>query len=176
MCIAVVVTCFQITEIGRQIVGQTIYTGLLVQNGHDLVDVLALFVSDELHDGRIDITGTGSHDQTFQRCQTHGGVYTLAVLNSGYAGTIAQVANDDLQIFVLFAQNLSSLLGYIRVAGSVEAVTSDLVFLIILVRQTVHISFLRHGLMESGVKYSYHGSGGHQLLACIDTDQVSRVM
>ena len=64
VCIAVVVTCFQITEIGRQIVGQTIYTGLLVQNGHDLVDVLALFVSDELHDGRIDITGTGSHDKT----------------------------------------------------------------------------------------------------------------
>ena len=88
MCIAVVVTCFQITEIGRQIVGQTIYTGLLVQNGHDLVDVLAFFVSDELHDGGINITGTGSHDQAFQGSQAHGGIYAFAVLHCRYAGAV----------------------------------------------------------------------------------------
>ena len=88
MLITSVITIFQITEIGRQVVGQAVYTGLLVQNGHDLVDVLALFVSDELHDGRINITGTGSHDQTFQGSQTHGGIYTFAVLHCRYAGTV----------------------------------------------------------------------------------------
>ena len=86
------------------------------------------------------------------------------------------MAYDDLQIFVLFVQNLCRFPGYIRVAGSVETVTSDLVLLIILIRQTVHISFLRHGLMESGIEYSYHGSGRHQLFAGIDADQVCRVM
>ena len=153
MCIAVVVTCFQITEIGRQIVGQTIYTGLLVQNGHDLVDVLALFVSDELHDGRIDITGTGSHDHTFERGKAHGGIYTFAVLYSGKGSTISHMAYDDLQIFVLFAQNLRSLPGYIRVAGSVEAVLAHAVFLVIGVGQGVHVIHRRDRLVERGVEH-----------------------
>ena len=66
----------------------TIYTGLLVQNSHDLVDVLAFFVSDELHDGGINITGTGSHDQAFQGSQAHGGIYAFAVLHCRYAGAV----------------------------------------------------------------------------------------
>ena len=89
MLITSVITILQISEIGRQVIGQAVYTGLLVQNSHDLVDILALFVSDELHDSRINITGTGSHDQTFQRSQTHGGIYAFAVLNCRYAGTVA---------------------------------------------------------------------------------------
>ena len=88
MLITSVIAIFQIAEIGRQVVGQTIYTGLLVQNSHDLVDVLAFFVSDELHDGGINITGTGSHDQAFQGSQAHGGIYAFAVLHCRYAGAV----------------------------------------------------------------------------------------
>ena len=38
------------------------------------------------------------------------------------------------------------------------------------------ISLLRHGLMESGIKYSYHRYAWHQFLAGTDTDQVCRVV
>ena len=57
-----------------------------------------------------------------------------------------------------------------------EAVPPDLVFLIIFIRQAVHIGLLRHGLVESGVEHAHHGGIRHQLPAGLDADQVGRVV
>ena len=86
------------------------------------------------------------------------------------------MADDGLQIRVIFADDLRSFFGYERVAGAVEAVSADLVILIIAEGQGVHISFGGHGLMESGIKYGYHGRAGHQLLAGCHADQVGGVV
>ena len=59
---------------------------------------------------------------------------------------------------------------------SVETVSSYFVFLVILIGKAVKVCLLRHCLMESGIEYSNHRYVRHKLLACTDTDQVSRVV
>ena len=86
------------------------------------------------------------------------------------------MCHDDLGIFKIHAKELCGTLGYKAVACSVETVSSDLVFLIILMRQTVKICLLRHCLMKSGIEYANHRHVRHQFLAGIDTDQVCRVV
>ncbi len=57
-----------------------------------------------------------------------------------------------------------------------ETISPDLVLLIIGVGKPVHISLLRHGLVECCVKHPYHRGIGHQLPAGIDPDQVGRIV
>ena len=57
-----------------------------------------------------------------------------------------------------------------------EAVAPDFVFLIIFIRQAVHIGFLRHGLVEGGVEHGHHGGIRHQLPAGINADQVRGIV
>ena len=60
----------------------------------------------------------------------------------------AFMAGNDVTVVVVKTCKLSSYLGNISVAGSVESVTADLVLLIILVRNTVCLSVIRNGLKE----------------------------
>ena len=57
-----------------------------------------------------------------------------------------------------------------------EAVAADFVLLIIFHRQTVHIGFLGHGLVESGIKHGHHGRAGHQLPAGVNADQIGWIV
>ncbi len=57
-----------------------------------------------------------------------------------------------------------------------EAVSPNFVFLIIFIRQAVHIGFLRHGLVEGCVEDAYHGGVRHQLPAGVYAYQVGRVV
>ena len=61
--------------------------------------------------------------------------------------------------------------------SAVEAVATNLVLLVELIRQSVHVMLRRHGLMERGIKYSYlRDILAHNVLARADTDQVCRVV
>ena len=82
------------------------------------------------NDSRVDITRTGTHDQTFQRGKTHGGINAFTVADGGYRTTVAQVAGDDVQFFNRFVQNFSGFLGHIVVAGAVRAVTTNAVLFV----------------------------------------------
>ena len=62
-------------------------------------------------DRRVDVTGTGTHHQTFQRGQTHGGINTFTVADSRNRTTVAQMAGDDVQFFNRFVQELCGFLG-----------------------------------------------------------------
>ena len=86
------------------------------------------------------------------------------------------MAYDDLQIVVVFAKELCGSLGYEFMRSSVEAVFTDCVFLIVLFRNTVHICFRRHGLMECGIEYCYVRNARHQFHAGIDSHQVCRIV
>ena len=86
------------------------------------------------------------------------------------------MANDDLQILIGLSGHLSSLLGYEAVGGTMETIASYFILLIVFIGKAVQICLLRHGLMESSIKNSCHGSIGHQLLAGTDTNQICRVV
>ena len=86
------------------------------------------------------------------------------------------MAYDNLTVVRIKLCDVNRALTYVAVAGSVEAVTANLVLLIVLVRDTVEVSFLRHRLMECGIEYGNFGNAGHKLHAGVDTDEVRRVV
>lgn len=62
------------------------------------------------------------------------------------------------------------------VACTMEAISSYFVFFVIFIRKSVQISFFRHCLMESGIKYTYHRYARHQFFTCVNADQVGRIV
>ena len=92
------------------------------------------------------------------------------------ADAIAKVANDNLQILIILAQNLCCSLGNIGVAGAVEAVSSHLVLLIVLVGKCIEVCVVGHSLVESRVEDRDLRNTGHKLLACADTREVCGVV
>ncbi len=171
LCLAV----FQITEVGGMIVGQSQNTGLLVQHIQSLVNADAFLVHDILNNASIDVTGTGSHGNTCQRRQTHGGIYALTVLHSGQGGTVAQMADDDLALSRI-AEELDGTLGNETVGGAVEAVTTEAVLLIILGGDGITVCLGGHGHVESCIKDGDLGLTGHNLLTGFDAHEVCRIM
>ena len=61
---------------------------------HHTGDIQVFFLCDEFHDSRIDVTGTGSHNNAFQWSQTHGCIYTFTVYYGTDGRSVTQVAND----------------------------------------------------------------------------------
>ena len=57
-----------------------------------------------------------------------------------------------------------------------EAVAADLVLLIILIGQGVHIGGGGHGLMEGGIEHGHHGGAGHQSLTGPDPDDIGGIV
>ena len=86
------------------------------------------------------------------------------------------MAHNGLRRVIGNPYDLRNSLGYEAVACSVEAVASYFVFVIVCIGKTVHICLLRHGLMECCIKYAHHRGAWHQLLTCVDSDQVCRVV
>ena len=174
--VAFIVALLKITEVRGLAVGESKDTGLLVEDRYDLCCGHVLFACDELDDRGIQIAAAGAHDQALKRGKTHGSVNALAIAYCGDAGAVAQVADDGLNAVVRLADHFSDLLGNEGVAGAVEAIAADLVIPVIVHGDRVHISLLGHGLMESSIKDSYHGSLGHQSLAGIHADEVGGVV
>ncbi|VAQ32310.1 Uncharacterised protein [Klebsiella pneumoniae] len=158
--------------------GQTQQAGLFGQHFVDRVNAHAQGVVQMEDDGRIDVTGAGTHHQAFQRGQTHGGVNAFTVTDSGNRTTVAEVAGDDVQLFHRLVEDLSGFLSHVEVAGAVRAVTTNAVLFVQAVRQGVEIGFFRHGLMERRIEYShvfvFQVREGFQRFS--DADQVCRVV
>ena len=91
---------------------------------------------------------------------------------------VAEVAGDQAQLpRIGWPTSSAALLGYVLVAGAVEAVAADLVLLVVLIRDSVHVVRLGHRLMECGIEYSDHRNvRTHNLAAGLNTDQVGRVV
>ena len=82
------------------------------------------------------------------------------------------MADDDVGVLVFLAEKNSGSLCAVEVAGSVEAVASDVELLIPLVRYCVHVCLGRHGLMESGVHDDCVRDVRHDLSGCLDSHDV----
>ena len=100
----------------------------------------------------------------------------MAELDGAGGSAVAQVAGHDAQLLDGTAQHLSGALRDILVRGAVEAVAAHLILGVPTVRNGIDECLGGHGLMESGVENSDHGLAGHNVLACLDTNQVCRVV
>ena len=86
------------------------------------------------------------------------------------------MADDDPQILSVLSKDLGRPLRHEIMAGSMEAVAADLVFLIVFIGKAVQIGLFRHGLMERRIEHHRHGHAGHDRLAGADADQVGRIV
>jgi len=136
--------------------GKTEKARFLVYEMVELIDGAVFFtvlLCDVEEDGRVEATGTGTHDKAFERCEAHRGIDALAVQNSGAAGAIAEVSRDKAGFFGLGAEHLASFCCNKAVARAVRAVTADAVLFVELVRNTVEVSLLRHRLVECRIEH-----------------------
>ena len=129
-----------------------------------------------LYNRRVHITTTGSHHKTFHRRHTHAGIHYFAVLHSRNAGTISQMTNNDFGIVGIQIQHFNRSFGYKAVACTMKTVTANLVFFIIFVRQSIHISNRIHGLMKCRIKHTDVWYTRHNCLTGTDADQVGRIV
>ena len=140
-------------------------TGFFIEDIQKLIDILAFLIADKLYHRRVDITASGAHDQSLKRSQAHAGVHALAADGGGYAGSVAQMAHNDLRFLRVKTAELDGLSGHEHVAGAVETVPADAVFLIVLMRNGVQICLLRHLHAESGIPHRHIWLARHGLLA-----------
>ena len=174
--VACVRCVLNITEVRGYTAGKAEYTGLLVEDVQNLIHGLVLVVADELNDRRIDIAGTGTHDQALKRGETHGSIYALTADGSRNGCTVAEMAYDHLCLLRIETAEPDGLLRYECMRCTVEAVTTDAVLLIVLGRDCVVVRLLRKGHTEGSIKYSYVWLARNDLLACLDTHEVCRVV
>ena len=79
-------------------------------------------------------------------------------------------------LIIRSVQHFSCFFGYESVGCTVETVSSDFVFFIVFVRQSVHVSSFGHCLVESCIEYCYLRYAGHDFFTSVDTDQVCGVV
>ena len=154
--------------------GNAEHTRLLI---HHLIDVVCrgdLALTHKVgDDSGVDAAASGTHHNALERSETHRGVEALAVYDSREGCAVAKVAGDDLG--VLLAEKLNCSAADEAVRGAVEAVATDLVLLVILVGNAVHICVIGHRAVEAGVKYG-NLRNAHNLLALYDTLEVRGVV
>ena len=68
------------------------------------------------------------------------------------------MASDDAFAGRIYAKVFADTLGYITVGRAMEAVTADLVLLVVLIRQGIRIGLVGHRLMEGCVEYAHLGN------------------
>ena len=107
--------------------GDALDTGLLIEQGVNLVHTHARLADEVEDDARVNVTGTGTHSQTGQRGQTHRGIDGAAIADGRSRSTVAQVKSDLVGVHWVAAQKGRHLLGDELVRGAVEAVAADIV-------------------------------------------------
>ena len=123
-----------------------------------LVGGESLLLHDIEDSGRVDVAGAGTHHQSLQRCKSHSGVDALAILDSTDRPSVADVAGDEAIVIGVKSEDLAGAVADISVAGTVEAVATDLILVVEAARDGVHVGLRRHRLVEGGVEDDHLGS------------------
>ena len=151
-------------------------SGLLVEEGVDLLGGEAALLLEEDDGGGVHISGAGSHDQAGQGGESHGGVDNLSALHRAEAGAVAQMAGDDAGGLGIQSQEFADAPVDVFMAGAVEAVFPHAVFLVVFLGDGVEIGLRLHGHVEGGVEDGHIGDAGEVLLAGLDAAQVGGVV
>ena len=120
----------------------------------DVADLLRVAVTlhEVYHDRGVDIAASGTHQDTLSRTVAHRGVDRFAAVYRGDRAAVAEMAGDYLKVFDVLAEDLRGAVRHITVAGAMETVAADAVFLIAVIGSTVDEGLRRHRLMEGGVE------------------------
>jgi hypothetical protein len=165
----------QIAEVGAD-AGNSSNTALMVHNVVDILRLIAVKFRDKRDDRGIDASATRSHHDALERRQSHRSVDALSAFDGGERGTVSKMARDETMLFSLALSQFSRTARDKCVRRPVKTVTPNAVVFVVTVRESVHVRFRRHRLMESRIKYTDLRDAGHQLLADFDAGQVSRVV
>jgi len=165
----------KVTEVGGN-TGNAKDAGLLVENVQDLFNGHVLVLAEEFNDGGVDAAAAGTHGKTIKGGKAHGGVNADALVNCSDGGTVAQMAGNDLAFGYGLAEEIGGLLGNITVGSSVEAVATDAVLGVVLIRDGIDESLGGHLGVESGIKNGYLGNTGHGGFTSGNADEVGGVV
>ena len=135
-----------------------------------------LFIHDKGRCAQIQVTRTGTHYQTLNRRQTHRSIYALSVQHSSTTATASDMCRNNLLLLRIDTQELAYTGTDITVTCAVETVATNRIFLIQLIRKRVHVCVIRHRLMECRIEDCYLRNARKNLLNCVNTLQVSRVV
>ena len=86
------------------------------------------------------------------------------------------MAGDDAAVVKVEPGESCALCADILVARSVESVTTDAVFFVILIRKRVHIGVVRHRLVECGVEDCDLRNGRKSLRHSVDSEEICRIV
>ena len=149
---------------------------MLVQQVADTFGVQSELVHEECDGTCVDVTAPGTHDETFERGQSHGRVYALPVLYGRYACAVAYVARDDALAVGLYAKELAHALADVAVAGAMETIAAHAILDVQLMWQGIHIGIVGHGLVKRRVEYAHLWYLGQQGLHGLHTLDVGWVV
>jgi hypothetical protein len=140
-----------LTEVAEA--GHAHHAGTLVEQSVELVHV-HVGVADQVEDdGRIDIAGTSTHHEAFERGQAHGGLDWLAGNFGGGGSAVADMQHDLLEAFSRLTDDARHHGGDELVGGAVGAVTADVVLVGDFLVQRVGACGLRQLEEEGGIEH-----------------------
>ena len=125
---------------------------------------------------RVDVARTRAHHQAFERCQSHRRIYAFAELNGRHAGSVADVAGNDALGFDVATKVITHALRHVAMAGAVEAVTTNVIVFVELVRNCVEESVFGHGAMEGIIEHNHLRRGRHERIYSPESTQVTSVV
>ena len=102
-----------------------------------------------------------SHGNACEGGKAHGSIDANAALHGRDGGAVAEVAGDDLEVLDVPPEILRRLARNILVGGAVCAVSADMVCLVIVIVDGVHVGVVGHGGMEGGIEDEGHLLAGH---------------
>ncbi len=104
--------------------------GLLVNQVVKSLGIHMLLVHNKGSGTQVEVAGTRTHHESLYRSQTHRGIYRLTVQHCRAATATADVGRNNLLLLGIHAQELAYASADITMAGAVETVATDGVFLI----------------------------------------------
>ena len=149
---------------------------VVVQRPGQVLDGQAGPVREVAEDPRINVAGSGSHDQPLQRGQPHRGVHRPAVPHRRRAAPVAQVSGHQAQLARRPAQQGGCPPGDEPVAGAVEPVPPHPVPRVPVLGHRVAERGRRHRLVECGVEHGDLRQAGPDGTDRLDASQVRRVV
>ena len=86
------------------------------------------------------------------------------------------MTGDDLRVIQVKACKFSTLGRHIFMAGTMEAVTTYAIFLVVLIRKSIHVCIRRHCLMERRVEHTHLRDRRKNSRHSLDAKDIGRIM
>ena len=100
--------------------------------------------------GRVEVAAARSHNQAFQRGESHGGIHAPAMFYSRGAGPVAQMEGYGGGFLQGLSQISGRFFGHKMMGGAVEPIAADMKALVEIVGECVVVGLGGKGLVKHG--------------------------